>query len=288
MWVIAFSACVLIMSLLDQVSGHRIIVGKYGETVELPCNKGGIKLEDVIIAKWKYTKDDGTIVDLLKKSKSQDASFYPVVEYEGRLSLTKDLSLQISQAKIADQKTLTCTVVIGTEIFEYPVQVTIQKAPSPPTITYQAKMIELGKLTTLAECYTKDANPVANITWLKDCIPLVPDGKVVNIIPSVQTDKDTGLSSTSSKLEFTATKADMNAKFTCAIQHESLASDLVSAPMSFSIDYPTGKVSLQVLSAVPIKEGDSVTLKCVTDGNPPLTSYNFHIGLSLLIILIIN
>lgn len=72
------------------------------------------------------TKADGTIVDILTKSKSQAASFYPIVEYEGRLNLTKDLSLQISQAKMADQKTLTCIVVAGTEIFEYPVQVTIQ------------------------------------------------------------------------------------------------------------------------------------------------------------------
>ncbi|XP_017347039.1 CD166 antigen homolog [Ictalurus punctatus] len=273
----AFSACVLIMSLLDQVSGLTTIVGKYGETVEVPCNKGDIKVEDIMIAKWKYTKADGTIVDILTKSKSQDASFYPIVEYEGRLNLTKDLSLQISQAKMADQKTLTCLVVAGTEIFEYPVQVTIQKAPSPPAITNQSKVIELGKLTTLAVCTAKDASPLAIVTWLKDNVPLVADGKVVNITLNVQTDKNTGLSNTSSKLEYAATKADMNAKFTCSVHHKSLASDLVSAPMTFVIHYPSEKVSLQVMSADPIKEGDNVTLKCAADGNPPPTSYNFHI-----------
>ncbi|KAF4085913.1 hypothetical protein AMELA_G00100680 [Ameiurus melas] len=277
MHLIAFSAWVLIMSLLDQVSGLSTIVGKYGETVEVPCNKGDIKPEDIMIAKWKYTKVDGTIIDILTKSKSQNASFNKIVEYEGRLSLTKDLSLQISQAKIADQKTLTCMVVAGTDIFEYPVQLIIQKAPSPPTITNQSKVIELGQLTTLAECSAKDANPSANITWLKDNVPLVVDGKVVNITLTVQTDKDTGLSNTSSKLEYAATKADMNAKFTCSVHHKSLASDLVSAPMTFIIHYPSEKVSLQVVSVDPIKEGDNVTLKCAADGNPPPTSYNFHI-----------
>ncbi|KAB5550235.1 hypothetical protein PHYPO_G00051470 [Pangasianodon hypophthalmus] len=277
MRVTAFSACVLIVSLLEQVSGHTTIVGKYGETVEVPCNKGDIKLEDIIIIKWKYTKADGTTGDLLTKSKAQNASYSQIVEYQGRINLTKNLSLQISQAKIADQKTFTCMVVAGTDILEYPVQVTIQKTPSPPTITNQAKVLELGKLTTLAECSTKDANPVANIVWLKDNVPLVADGKVVTITPSVQTDKDTGLSTTSSKLEYAATKADMNAKFTCAVQHKSLSSDLVSAPMTFVIHYPSEKVSLLVVSAVPIKEGDNVTLKCAADGNPPPTSYNFHI-----------
>lgn len=36
------------------VSGLTTIVGKYGETVEVPCNKGDIKVEDIMIAKWKY------------------------------------------------------------------------------------------------------------------------------------------------------------------------------------------------------------------------------------------
>ncbi|TSQ46612.1 Dual specificity tyrosine-phosphorylation-regulated kinase 1A [Bagarius yarrelli] len=277
MRVSAFSACVLILSLLDQVSANTVIEGKYGETVEVPCKKENIKVQDIIIAKWKYTKADGTIVDLLTKSSAQNASSTQIAEYQGRILLTQDLNLKISQAKMTDQRTFTCMVVTATDILEYPVQVTIQKAPSPLTITNQAKVLELGKLSLLAECTTKDANPAANIIWLKDSVPLVPDEKVIIITPTVQTDKDTGLSSTSSKLKYAATKADMNAKFTCAVQHKSLAADLVSSPMTFLIHYPSEKVSLQVVSALPIKEGDSVTLKCAADGNPPPTSYNFYV-----------
>lgn len=58
---------------------------------------------------------------------------------------------------------------------------------------------------------------------------------VVSITPAARTDKDTGLSTASSKLEYAASKADMNAKFTCTVQHKSLASDLVSDPMTFVI-----------------------------------------------------
>ncbi|XP_058270478.1 activated leukocyte cell adhesion molecule b isoform X2 [Hemibagrus wyckioides] len=271
----AFSACVLIISLLEQVSGNKAIVGKYGETVEVPCDKGNIKIEDIVIVKWKYTKD-GSNVDLLTKSQTQNASSSQIAEYKGRLVLTQDLSLQISQAKMTDQRTFTCMVVAGADILEFPVDVSIEKAPSPPVITNQAKVIELNKLTMLAECASKDANPAADVTWLKDNVPLVVDGKVV-ITPNVQKDKDTGLTTTSSKLEYAASKADMNSKFTCAVKHKSLASDLVSAPMTFVVNYPSETVDLQVVSALPIKEGDSVTLKCVADGNPPPTSYNFYI-----------
>ncbi|KAM9469234.1 activated leukocyte cell adhesion molecule b isoform 2-T3 [Clarias gariepinus] len=273
----AFSACVLIVSLLDQVSVYANLVGKYGETVEVPCNKkGDIKLEDIRITKWKYTKVDGTVVDLLRKS-HQNITFLQIEEYNGRINLTNTLALQIFKAKMADQKTFTCMVVTDGDVFEYPVEVIIEKVPSPPTITNQSKVIELGKLTTLAACSAKDANPPATITWLKDNVTLVPAENVVKITPILETDKNTGLSTATSKLEYAATKADMNAKFTCAVHHKNLASDLVSSPMTFVVHYPSEKVSLQVLSALPIKEGDNVTLKCAADGNPPPTSYNFHI-----------
>lgn len=41
-------------SFFFSVRGHSPIVSKYGETVEVPCNKGDIKLEDIMIVKWKY------------------------------------------------------------------------------------------------------------------------------------------------------------------------------------------------------------------------------------------
>lgn len=45
---------------------------------------------------------------------------------------------------------------------------------------------------------------------------------------------------------------------------------------------PTEKVSLQVVSQGPFKEGDNVTLKCTADGNPPPSSYIFYMKVNLL------
>lgn len=43
---------------------------------------------------------------------------------------------------------------------------------------------------------------------------------------------------------------------------------------------PSEKVSLQILSKGPIVEGVNVTLKCHGDGNPPPSSFYFHIKVS--------
>ncbi|XP_072548303.1 activated leukocyte cell adhesion molecule b isoform X2 [Salminus brasiliensis] len=272
-----FSAtALLVISVLETVRGFETIVGQYGKTIEVPCNIENAKLEDIFLTKWKYTNADRSTGDLLK-ARGQNVTITADVEYLGRVSLTENLSLRIAQAKLSDQRMYTCMVVIGTDIFEYPVQVTILKTPSGPMIANQAKEMEIGKLTLLGECSTKDANPAAKVVWLKNNISLESDEKVIKITTTVQTDKTTGLASTSSTLEYAAVKGDLNAKFVCAVQHKSLTSDLLSTPVEFIINYPTEKVSLQVISADPIKEGDNVTLKCKADGNPPPSSYSFHI-----------
>ncbi|KAA0701922.1 CD166 antigen -like protein [Triplophysa tibetana] len=174
-----------------------------------------------------------------------------------------------------DQRIFTC-LVSSTDILEYPVQLAIYKAPSPPQITEQATVMEIGKLTRVAECRTEGANPAANITWFKNKTPLASDGTAIKISQAVDVDSVTKLSATTSKIEYAAVKEDVDAKFTCRVQHARSA-DIESSPISFTVNYPTEKVSLQVVSQGPFKEGDNVTLKCTADGNPPPPSYNFYI-----------
>lgn len=48
-------SCMIFFFFSLPVSVYANLVGKYGETVEVPCNKkGDIKLEDIRITKWKY------------------------------------------------------------------------------------------------------------------------------------------------------------------------------------------------------------------------------------------
>uniref|UniRef100_A0A4W5QSD4 Activated leukocyte cell adhesion molecule b n=1 Tax=Hucho hucho TaxID=62062 RepID=A0A4W5QSD4_9TELE len=215
-----------------------------------------------------YFQDNG---DLLTQLKDQDASVIATNKYKDRVSMAENSSLLIAAATLKDEKTFTCMVVAGADISEYPVKLLIHKAPTGVEITALAAELEIGKPTQLGQCSAPDANPAANITWFKNKKHLVADGKGVIISSKVKVDEVTGLTTTSSTLQYTAEKGDTDALFTCG------ALNTLSSPVSFTVTYPTERVSLHVISKGPLMEGDNVTLKCKADGNPLPTGFNFHI-----------
>nr|XP_046153694.1 CD166 antigen homolog A [Oncorhynchus gorbuscha] len=259
-----------------QVRSTVTVIGLYGGTIEVPCNNGAAKPEDLIFTKWKYKMDDGTSGDLLvKQAHKEQAQIQAMDGYKDRVTIAANSSLMIQGGSLVDQRTFTCMVVYGSNLDEHPVDVLVHKKPLPPQIKDKAKELENGKLTSLGVCTAADANPAAAIMWSKNGKLLVADGKTIIITPSVKMDPSTGLSTTTSGLQYTAVKSDVGAKFTCTAKH-SLETQ-VSAPETFIIHYPTEKLSLQVLAKAPIREGDNVTLKCNADGNPPPTSFYFSI-----------
>ncbi|XP_068601858.1 CD166 antigen homolog [Brachionichthys hirsutus] len=258
------------------VSGLETVIGMYGETVEIPCKNGAIEAEDVLMTKWKYDKGEGRSGDLLVKQGGQPFSVSATDEYKGRVSMASNFSLLLSAAMLADQRAFTCMMVIGADIRENPVNVVIYKRPTDLRITENVEELEIGKFTKLGTCFAKDANPAANITWLKNNKPLVADGKGISIQASVQVDSVTGLSTSSSSLEYVAEKEDTDSNFTCSTQ-PTVGAEMVSSPATFTITYSTENIVLQVSAQEPLVEGDNVTLKCLADGNPAPTSFNFHL-----------
>ncbi|XP_047450265.1 CD166 antigen homolog isoform X2 [Mugil cephalus] len=266
----------LLTALLCQVAGLETVVGLYGETVEIPCNSGAVKAEDAGIIKWKYDKGDGLSGDLLVKRKDQDVVISATDEYKSRVSMAANFSLLLSAAKLTDQRTFTCMVVSQLDIIENPVNVVIYKSPSDLEISDSATELEIGKLAKLGTCVAKDANPAANITWLKNNKPLVADGQGISIQSSVLVDPVTKLSTTKSTLEYSAEKEDAHAQFTCSTQH-TVGAELVSPPLTLTITYSTENIVLEVSAQDSLVEGDNLTLQCVADGNPSPTSFYFHL-----------
>ncbi|XP_034024984.1 CD166 antigen homolog isoform X2 [Thalassophryne amazonica] len=272
----ASCVCVLVCALVRQVSSLETVMGLYGETLEIPCNNGAVNPEDAVMTKWKYDKGEGLPGDLLVKKKNQNVSIIATDEYKGRVSLAANGSLLLSAARLSDQRTFTCMVVTGGNIREHPVNVMIYKVPSGLEFSDRAGELEIGKLIKLGKCVAHDASPSAHIIWLKNNKPLEADGKGIVIVPSVQVDPVTGLSTTTSVLEYSAQKEDTDAQFSCSTRHTADA-ELVTSPETFTITYSTENIVLQVITHGPLVEGDNMTLKCVADGNPAPTSFNFHL-----------
>ncbi|XP_063059010.1 CD166 antigen homolog A isoform X2 [Engraulis encrasicolus] len=253
------------------------VIGLYGETIEVPCNNGVVEaIHDLIFTKWKYEKSDGTAGDLLvKQAHKEEATIQATDRFRDRVSISANYSLLIADGTLADQTIFTCMLVWGSNVKEYPVEVIVHKRPSPLFIKDRANQLENGQLTTLGECYATDANPAAMLSWKKNGLQLDTSDPSITITSKVVKEPTTGLSTTSSLLQYTAGKEDVGAQFTCLAVHET--GNLETTPEIFTIHYPTEVVTLQVLPKGTIKEGDDVTLRCHADGNPPPTSFIFFI-----------
>ncbi|XP_070700273.1 CD166 antigen homolog A isoform X2 [Pempheris klunzingeri] len=273
------SAAVLLLALLStgtllQVWGTDV-TASYGETIVIPCNGGAPAPEDLMFIKWKYVRDDGSLGDLLiKQARNDQATVQATDDYAQRVSIDDKSNLLITQASLKDQKTFSCMVVSEANLLEFPVSVVVYKKPSSVQIMDKSEALQKDKPVTLGTCVAADANPAATITWKKNGKPLIADGKAIVVTPSMKLDPATGLSTTSSTLQYVATKEDVGAVFTCMSTHQLVSQETDLEP--FPVHYPSEKVSLQVMSKGPIVEGDNVTLKCHADGNPPPASFFFH------------
>lgn len=68
---------------------------------------------------------EGISGDLLVKKLDQNVSVLASDEYRTRVSMADNSSLLLSAAKLLDQRTFTCMIVVGSNIKEYPVNVII-------------------------------------------------------------------------------------------------------------------------------------------------------------------
>ncbi|MBN3284280.1 CD166 protein, partial [Polyodon spathula] len=227
-------------------------------------------------------RKDGTSQSLLTKSVVKDrADFDASPEYVGRLDIDKQNELLVYNATLQDQRRFNCMIATSSDVIEHLVNVKVYKKPSKPEITESPKYLDVGKLQMIGKCISKDGNPQGNTTWYRNGALLESDGKTVEITDTAMQAPVTGLITTTSVLRYAAQKTDVRANFTCKVQHF-LDKDQESVPVTFPIYYPSEKVTIEVLTPSPIREGDGVTLKCSGDGSPPPASFTFFLKASSL------
>ncbi|XP_059930828.1 CD166 antigen homolog A-like isoform X1 [Gadus macrocephalus] len=270
----AGAVAVLLFGIVYQVSSTVTVIGTYGETLELPCNNGSPPPDDVMFIQWKLNPSESGM--MIKKLKGKPFEVLAKDGYSSRVSMMDNGSMFLEALTLEDQKVFICMLVNLQGLLEHHVRVVVHKDPTNLELLEQAAELEIGKLAKIGQCNAIDANPAANITWFKNNKTLSADGKGIVIDDSVQVHAVTGLSTTSSTLRYSAGKGDADASFTCGTL-DLAGQPRVSLPVTFTITYPTENVSLKVLSEGVLLEGDNVTLRCVADGNPAPTTFNFFI-----------
>ncbi|KAG9492382.1 hypothetical protein GDO78_000731 [Eleutherodactylus coqui] len=261
------TVCVLSATALRTGFGLHTVSAIYGETIDISCGHGQEKPDGLLFGKWKYEQPDGNAVFVATRSAVKNrTSFDDVPEYNGRLDLSENYTLSISNARITDEKRFVCMLITEENVFEVPSLVKV----------FILSFIHLWSFVQVGDCISKDSYPDTNITWYRNGHVLFPvDGE-----SSKERNSTSGLHNIRSSLQYMSSKNDIDAQFSCAVAYymPNGMAVMESDPVVFDIYYPTEKVTIHVQSPKKtIKEGDDITLKCIGNGNPPPQEFLFYL-----------
>ncbi|XP_045900317.1 basal cell adhesion molecule isoform X1 [Micropterus dolomieu] len=247
-----------------------------GETAKLPCKYTVSQPSSNTVVEW-FIEEQGTRKRVAFRSqdgkgKSDDGT--PVSE---RVTIGEDFALTISSVRPSDELAFYCQVTAGPAgVGDAITMLKVFFAPEKPELTRPASQaISAGQSTSseIGTCVTMNGHPQPRIIWFKDEQPLpeVKDRKEKTyMIPSVVKEAS-GLYTIKSTLYMQPTKADKDSVFHCTVEYFMPGDQFIkkdSDTITINLNYPSEKATFSLLNTDPVKEGDDVTMKCETDGNP--------------------
>lgn len=245
-----------------------------GETATLPCTY--TVSSSNIFVEW-FIDEQGTRKRVAFHSQGGERTIDEGTPLSGRLTLGEDSTLTISSVQPSDELSFFCQVNAGSAGGgEAATMLKVFFAPEKPELKRpSSQAISAGETTSseIGACVTKNGHPQPRIIWFKDGQPLpeVKDRKEKTyMIPSVVKEAS-GLFTIKSSLYMQPTKADKDSVFQCIVEY-SMPGDQnkqkKSDTITINLNYPSETATFSLLNTEPIKEGDTVTMKCETDGNP--------------------
>ncbi|XP_028436905.1 basal cell adhesion molecule isoform X2 [Perca flavescens] len=245
------------------------------DTAKLPCTYTVSPSSSNTVVEW-YIEEQGTRKRVAFTQGGQGKSDDGTV-LTGRVTIGQDFTLTISSVQPSDELVFFCQVTAGPAgVGDGLTMLKVFFAPEKPELTKpSSQAITAGETTSseIGTCVTKNGHPQPRIIWFKDDKPLpeVKDRKEKTyMIPSVVKEAS-GLSTVKSTLYMQPTKADKDSVFQCTVEY-SMPGDQnpkkVSNTITINLNYPSEKATFSLLNSSPVKEGDTVTMKCETDGNP--------------------
>ncbi|XP_041963029.1 basal cell adhesion molecule isoform X2 [Alosa sapidissima] len=248
-----------------------------GDPVKLPCTYETSEKSKMMVVEW-LIENAGVRTRLVFRS-GADSKVDDGTPYTNRVTMGVDNSLNIAAVAVSDERAFICQVnggVIG--VAEARTELQVFSAPEEPEAvgTTQLLSVTSGAPEKIGHCTAKNGHPQPRIIWYKDASPL-PEVKDINedmyMVPSV-VKESSGLFTINNQLYLKVQKADKDSKFHCVVEYmmpNSAPQQKSSQTFSLNMHYPMEVMTFSIVNDGPIKEGDDVTMKCVTDGNPQPT-----------------
>ncbi|XP_068615383.1 basal cell adhesion molecule [Brachionichthys hirsutus] len=247
-----------------------------GETVKLPCKYSVSQSSGNTVVEW-FIEEQRTRKRVAFHSEAAGGRSDEGTPLTGRVAIGDDFSLTISAVQPSDELVFFCQVTAGPAgVGDGSTVLEVFFAPEKPELTRpSSQAISAGETTSseIGTCVSKNGFPLPRIIWFKDGQPLpeVKDRKEKTyMIPSVVKEAS-GLLTIKSTLYMQPTKADKDSLFQCTVEYRMMGDQIKqkkSDTITINLNYPSEKATFTLLNADPVKEGDSVTMKCETDGNP--------------------
>ncbi|XP_053183252.1 basal cell adhesion molecule [Scomber japonicus] len=246
------------------------------ETAKLPCSYTVSPSSSNTIVEW-YIEEQETRKRVAFRSEGGEGKSDESTPLSGRVTIGEDFTLTITSVQPSDELVFYCQVTAGPAgVGDAPTMLKVFLAPEKPELTKpSSQAISVGETTSseIGTCVTMNGHPQPRIIWFKDDQPL-PEVKdrheKTYMIPSVVKEAS-GLFTIKSTLYMQPTKADKDSLFQCTVEY-SMPGDQIKQKKSNSINinlnYPSETATFHLLNNNAVKEGDTVTMKCETDGNP--------------------
>ncbi|XP_053547343.1 cell surface glycoprotein MUC18 isoform X2 [Bombina bombina] len=258
---------------LDLIANQTVEV-KYGNDATIPCKLSRDEYSNQTM-KWLYVKNGRHII----YPSGPEGDSFEVSELKKRVSVVHNFVLVISKTSVQDEAVFICEMETSSGVsLEYSVKLLVYKAPEHPEIKLkQDSILVTNDTTEIAECSSKNGYPSPTITWYKNNTPL-RNGENNVIVRSQMIKESSGLVSVSSSLSMPVQQSDSDAFFHCEVSYQLLENIhmMESEKANFTTQYVNKKLILfKKTPTGPVKEGDTVELRCQGDGNPqPEITFN--------------
>ncbi|CAL8275965.1 unnamed protein product [Arctogadus glacialis] len=250
-----------------------------GDLVQIPCqyNFTDNAKPSLVMIQWFVKAAKSGLRTRIFYSDNDQEMVDGDTEYSERIQVNPDPRgsvLTLQDVLLLDEREFICQVNgLAAGNAEGRTNLRVFAPPQPPVIEGVLTGISVTNeaLSKVASCEAQNSFPKPNITWYRNDLPLVPAQGYVNVVTLVTREPE-GFFTVQSELQYKVVREDRHARFTCEVHYlvPGAARTAESRDVNITVHYPTTMVELWKESPPgPVKEGDTVELRCHGDGNPP-------------------